>query len=216
MTKSAAPDAAPMVIVVDDDESVRNGLSSLLRSVGYRVTLFSSATEFLESTPADGPTCLVLDIRMPGLSGLALQSQMAERRHQTPIVIVTGHGDVPMSVRALKAGAVDFLTKPFREQDILDAVSQAIEIDRKRLHQLRDLSDLLGRLHSLTVREREIFLLVTEGLMNKQIAGRLGLSEITVKIHRGQVMRKMNASSLADLVRKAEQLRNSDVSGTVG
>jgi FixJ family two-component response regulator len=210
MSKSATlgrEKAAPVVFVVDDDESIRRGLSSLLRSVGFKVELFETAADFLRSPAADVPSCLVLDIRLPGLSGLALQTQMAEREHRMPIVIITGHGDVPMSVRALKAGAVDFLTKPFRDQDILDAVSQAIELDRQRRQEKQALDDILALYRKLTEREREIFSLVTEGLMNKQIAGKLGLSEITIKLHRGQVMRKMAARSFADLVKKAERLK---------
>jgi FixJ family two-component response regulator len=202
-------DTTPVVFVVDDDESVRNGLSSLLRSVGYNVTLFASASDFLEHQPINAPCCLVLDIRLPGLSGLGLQAEMARRERQMPIIIITGHGDVPMSVRALKAGAIDFLSKPFREQDILDSVSQAIAIDTKRRFQKQELSSLLWRYQSLTEREREILAMVNQGLMNKQIAGKLGLSEITVKVHRGQVMRKMDAGSLADLVKKVEHLRAS-------
>jgi FixJ family two-component response regulator len=203
----ASEKAAPVVFVVDDDESIRRGLSSLLRSVGFTVELFGSAADFLQSPAFDAPSCLVLDIRLPGLSGLALQTQMAEREHRMPIVIITGHGDVPMTVRALKAGAVDFLTKPFRDQDILDAVSQAIELDRQRRREKQVLDDILALYRKLTERERETFYLVTQGLMNKQIAGKLGLSEITIKLRRGQVMRKMAARSFADLVKKAEQLK---------
>jgi FixJ family two-component response regulator len=194
------------VFIVDDDASVREALGSLFRSVGLRVELFGSALEFLQGRVADVPGCLVLDVRLPGLSGLDFQTQLAAAGIHLPIIFMTGHGDIPMSVRAMKAGAIDFLAKPFREQDMLDAVSAAIECDTKRRRDAESISTLKSLLSSLTPREREVLAHVTSGLMNKQIAAILGLSEITVKIHRGNLMRKMGAKSLADLVRKAEAL----------
>ncbi len=196
----------PIVFVVDDDQEVREGLSSLFRSVGLSPRLFGSTAEFLKHKLPESPCCLVLDIRLPGVSGLDFQTQLAKANINVPIIMMTGHGDIPMSVRAMKAGAVDFLTKPFRDQDMLDAVAQAIERDRKRRDNEKSLAELRGLFESLTTREREIMALVTAGLMNKQVAGQLGLSEITVKIHRGHIMRKMGVRSLADLVRAAEAL----------
>jgi FixJ family two-component response regulator len=196
----------PIVLVVDDDEEVREGLGSLFRSIGLDPRLFGSTAEFLQHKVPEAPCCIVLDVRLPGVSGLDFQAQLADAHVHVPIIMMTGHGDIPMSVRAMKAGAVDFLTKPFRDQDMLDAVAQAIERDRKRRDSEKSLRDLRGLFESLTAREREIMALVTAGLMNKQVAGQLGLSEITVKIHRGHVMRKMGVRTLADLVRAAEAL----------
>ena len=196
----------PVVLVVDDDPSLREALGRLFRSVDLEPRLFSSAAELLVHKFPDIPCCLVLDIRLPGVSGLDFQTRLANSNIHVPIIMITGHGDIPMSVRAMKGGAVDFLTKPFREQDMLDAVAQAIERDRKRRDSDKARAELRERFESLTPREREIMALVTAGLMNKQVAGELGLSEITVKIHRGHIMRKMTVRSLADLVRAAEAL----------
>jgi FixJ family two-component response regulator len=196
----------PVVLVIDDDESVRVALSNLFRSMHFEVRVFGSAPELMGSKLPDAASCLVLDIRLPGVNGLEFQGELAKAGIHLPIVFMTGHGDIPMSVRAMKAGAVDFLTKPFRDQDMLDAVTRALQHDRKRRDGDETIAKLRRVFETLTPREREVMTLVTKGLMNKQIAGELGVSEITVKIHRGQVMRKMGARSLADLVRMAEGL----------
>jgi FixJ family two-component response regulator len=196
----------PIVFVVEDDASVRRALSNLFQSVGLEVELFGSAAEMLQTKLPDVASCLVLDVRLPGLSGLDFQTELAKANIHIPIIFMTGHGDIPMTVRAMKGGAVDFLTKPFRDQDMLDAVMMAIERDRSRREAGKLLAGLQASLDTLTAREREVLALVSSGLMNKQIAAELGLAEITVKIHRGHIMKKMGAKSLADLVRKAETL----------
>jgi FixJ family two-component response regulator len=198
--------AEPVVFVVDDDASVRDALKSLLRSVGLLVEVFGSAPEFLQSKLPDVPSCLVLDVRLPGLSGLDFQTELAKANIHIPIIFITGHGDIPMTVKAMKAGAVEFLTKPFRDQDLLDAVQLGLERDRIRREGEHSVSKLKALFDSLTPREQEVIAYVTAGLMNKQIAGELGVSEITIKVHRGNVMRKMGAKSLADLVRMADTL----------
>jgi FixJ family two-component response regulator len=195
-----------LVFVIDDDASLRESLKNLIRSVGLRVEAFASAQEFLRSKRPDVAGCLVLDVRLPGLSGLDLQKRMVEANREIPIIFITGHGDIPMTVRAMKAGAVEFLTKPFRDQDLLDAIQQALERDRKARGQRAEIEELRSRSDSLTPREREVMGLVVAGLLNKQIAGELGTSETTVKIHRHQVMEKMGAGSLAELVRMADRL----------
>ena len=196
----------PVVLVVEDDKSLRGVISSLLRSVGLRVETFSSAAAFLDATLPPDAGCLILDIRLPGRSGLDLQADLLKEDIRIPIIFVSGHGDVPMTVRAMKAGAVDFLTKPFRHQDLLDAVTVALDLDRRRREDEKKVSTLQTRFKSLTNREQEVMGYVTSGLMNKQIAHEVSLAEITVKIHRSNVMRKMGAKSFAELVRMAETL----------
>ena len=196
----------PVVFVVDDDASVRAALDSLFRSVGLVVRSFGSAREFLSEPPTDGPACVVLDVRLPGMSGLDLQRQLAERDTALPVIIITGHGDIPMTVRAMHAGAVEFLPKPFRDQDIVDAVQQALDRSRVLRQEQAAMADLQVRFDSLTPRERQVMGGVVAGLLNKQIAYDLGITEVTVKIHRGQVMQKMRAESVADLVRTADRL----------
>jgi RNA polymerase sigma factor (sigma-70 family) len=194
------------VFVIDDDASLREALKSLIRSVGLQVELFGSAQEFLQRKPPDGPSCLILDIRLPGIGGLDFQRKLAEANIPIPIIFITGHGDIPMSVRAMKAGAVEFLTKPFRDQDLLDAIQLALERDRARRQREAEIATLRERFEWLTPREREVLPLVVSGLPNKQIAAEIGTSETTVKVHRGQLMRKMGADSLPELVRMAERM----------
>jgi FixJ family two-component response regulator len=196
-----------MVFIIDDDEAVREGLAALFRSVGLQVKLFASAAEFRQTSLPDVPSCLVLDIRLPGLGGLEFQADLARANIQIPIIFMTGHGDIPMSVRAMKAGAVEFLTKPFRDQDMLDAVQLAIEQDRKQHKDAVATFKLKANFETLSAREQQIMSLVAAGLMNKQIAAEIGVSEVTVKVHRGSVMRKMGAKSIADLVRMSDALR---------
>ena len=197
----------PTVMVIDDDPGVRDSLGKLLRSAGFRVSLLGSVSEFLAADRPEGPACLVLDVRLPGQSGLELQRELAGAKRQLPIIFITGHGDIPMSVQAMKGGAIEFLTKPFREQELLDAIQLGHARDRTRLEQERAVAELKARFETLTPREREVMASVATGRLNKQIAADLGVSEITVKVHRGQVMRKMRASSLPDLARMADQLQ---------
>jgi FixJ family two-component response regulator len=198
--------ADAIVFVVDDDAGTRESLENLIRSVGLRAEAFASAQEFLRRQRPDVPGCLVLDVRLPGLSGLDLQKQMAEGERQIPIVFISGHGDIPMTVRAMKAGAVEFLTKPFRDQDLLDAIQQALERDRQARDQRAETEELRSRYRLLTPRERDVMALVVTGLLNKQIAGELGTSEASVKVHRQHVMEKMRAGSMAALVRMADRV----------
>jgi FixJ family two-component response regulator len=199
-------DQGPIVYVVDDDSAVRNAVDSLIRSVGLKVRTFASADEFFRTKISSAPGCIILDVRMPGMSGVDLQKELLRLENEMPIIFITGHGDIPMAVRVMKAGAVEFLTKPFRDQDLLDAIQQAIARDDNRRKELRDVAGLRGRLESLTRREREVMQLVVRGLLNKQIAAELGTSETTIKIHRGQVMHKMQADSVPELVRMAGKL----------
>jgi len=196
----------PIVFVVDDDSSMREALTDLITSVGLLVEAFKSAREFLEHRRGDAPACLVLDVRLPGLSGLDLQRELVRTKAPIPIIFITGHGDIPMSVRAIKEGAVEFLAKPFRDQELLDAIQHALEIDRAARQERSLVAEVRRRYESLTKREREVMRLVLSGLLNKQIAGELGSSEVTVKMHRGQVMRKMKAQSLVQLVRMSEKI----------
>jgi len=199
-------EADAMIFVVDDDASMREALQRLLRSVGLQVTTFASAHEFLHHRGADVPGCLVLDVRLPGLSGLDLQHELATAQLDLPIIFITGYGDIPMTVQAMKAGAVEFLTKPFRDQDLLDAIQQALERDRLARAQRVEMAELRGRFAALTPRERDVFGLVVTGLQNKQVAAALGTSAITIKRHRAQVMHKMRVTSLAELVKIADHL----------
>ena len=206
MTMVERSDSRSLVYVIDDDLAVREALSGLFRSVGLQVKTFAAPTEFLSSTLADVPSCLVLDVRLPGHSGLEFQTELAKADVHVPIIFITGHGDIPMTVKAMKGGAIEFLTKPFRDQDLLDAVQVGLDRDRTRRDRAAVDDELRGRFERLTVREQEAMGFVTSGLMNKQIAAEMGLSEITVKVHRGNVMRKMGAKSLAELVRMADVL----------
>ena len=204
MRKPRESDA--VIAIVDDDPSVREGLSSLIRSAGLQAETFASAQEFLARPGAEAPSCLVLDLQLPGLSGLDLQKRMAEVGMEIPIVFLTGHGNIPASVQAMKAGAVEFLTKPFDEQDLLDAIQEAVERDRRTREQCAEIRELRDLYESLTPREQEVMQHVISGLLNKQVAAELNITEYTVKIHRGRIMRKMHAESLADLVRMAQSL----------
>ena len=199
----------PIVFIVDDDASVREALKSLIRSVGLHVELFGSATEFLETQRPDAPSCLVLDVRLPGISGLDLQHRLADANVHIPIIIITGHGDIPMSVRAMKAGAIEFLTKPFRDQDLLDAIQVALERNRTRRQREAEIAVLRERFESLSPRERDVVTKVVSGMLNKQIADEIGIAENTVKVHRSRAMEKMQAQSLADLVKMVERLHGS-------
>jgi FixJ family two-component response regulator len=199
-------DTDPIVFVVDDDSSVREGLVDLISSVGLKAKAFNSAREFLRHKRPDAPACLVLDVRLPGTSGMDLQQELAKSEEPLPIIFITGHGDIPMSVRAIKAGAVEFLTKPFRDQDLLDAIQQALKADRATREQRVRAAELRRRYELLTPREREVMQFVVSGLLNKQIAGELDISEITVKMHRGQVMHKMKAQSVVELLHMAEMI----------
>ncbi|MDH1209940.1 response regulator transcription factor [Pseudomonas chengduensis] len=201
----------PIVFVVDDDLSVREALSSLIRSVGLRVETFASAQDFLRHQRPDATACLVLDVRMPGLSGLDLQRELAHAGERIPIIFITGHGDIPMSVRAMKAGAVEFLPKPFRDEDLLDAIREALERDQVARQQRAELAEIQDKYDTLTSREREVIVLIVKGMLNKQVAAELGITEITIKVHRRRILQKMKAKSLPALVRMVEKLRLTDL-----
>jgi FixJ family two-component response regulator len=200
------PDAKPTILVIDDDPALRDSVGRLLRSVGLDAQLFPSISEFLRSDPAEGPTCLVLDVRLPGQSGLDLQRELAAANRELPIIFITGHGDIPMSVQAMKGGAIEFLTKPFRDQDLLDAIQLGLSRDRARRDSEKALASLRQRFGSLSPREREIMIQVARGRLSKQIAGDIGITETTVKVHRSRAMRKMNARSLPEFGRMADKL----------
>jgi FixJ family two-component response regulator len=197
----------PVVIIIDDDPDIRNALQGLLETVDLPTALFATASEFLASKRPQGPCCIVADVRLPGLSGLDFQQELARENNPIPVIFITGHGDIPMSVRAMKAGAVEFLTKPLRDQDLLDAIQAALRRDRARLEDERKVADLRTRQESLTARERQVMALLVAGRVNKQIAAEIAISEVTVRLHRGQIMRKMRASSLADLIRIADKIK---------
>jgi FixJ family two-component response regulator len=207
VVEQQAKEQPPTVMVIDDDPGVRDSLGKLLRSAGFRVSLLGSVSEFLVADRPEGPACLVLDVRLPGQSGFELQRELADAKRQLPIIFITGHGDIPMSVKAMKGGAIEFLTKPFREQDLLEAIQLGHARDQARLAKEQAMAGLKVRFETLTPREREVMAFVVTGRLNKQVAAHLGVSEITVKVHRGQVMRKMRASSLPDLARMADQLQ---------
>ncbi|MBU1317130.1 MULTISPECIES: response regulator transcription factor [Pseudorhizobium] len=207
-------DNSPIIYIIDDDESIRRSLDSLFRSVGFSTRTFTSAAEFLAAKRSDGEGCLVLDIRLQGTSGLDFQEQLVQSGILLPVILMTGHGDIPMSVRGMKAGAVDFLTKPFRDQDMLDAVASALKLDRTRRAGQGQIADIQVRFQTLSSREQQVMLMVTKGLLNKQVAGDLGISEITVKIHRSAAMRKMGARTLPDLVRMADALHKQGLPNT--
>jgi FixJ family two-component response regulator len=196
----------PVVVIIDDDPDIRNALQGLLETIDLPTALFATASEFLASKRPQVPCCIVVDVRLPGLSGLDFQQELARENIPIPVIFITGHGDIPMSVRAMKAGAVEFLTKPLRDQDLLDAIQAALRRDRARLEEQRKVADLRTRHESLTAREREVMALLVAGRVNKQIAAEIGISEVTVRLHRGQIMRKMRASSLADLIRTADKI----------
>ena len=200
-------EAQALVVVIDDDPDIRNALQGLLETVDLQAALFAAASEFLASKRPQGPCCIVVDVRLPGLSGLDFQQQLARENIPIPVIFITGHGDIPMSVRAMKAGAVEFLTKPLRDQDLLDAIQAALRHDRARLEDERKVADLRNHRDSLTAREREVMALLVSGRVNKQIAAEAGISEVTVRLHRGQIMRKMRAGSLADLIRIADKIK---------
>jgi FixJ family two-component response regulator len=199
-------EAQPVVVIIDDDPDIRDALQGLLETVDLQATLFATASEFLASKRPEGPCCIVVDVRLPGLSGLDFQQELVRENIPIPVIFITGHGDIPMSVRAMKAGAVEFLTKPLRDQDLLDAIQAALRRDRARLEDERKVADLRTRQETLTTRERQVMALLVSGRVNKQIAAEVGISEVTVRLHRGQIMRKMHASSLADLIRTADKI----------